>query len=144
MSGGHSSRQGERLVILEIAKMKIDNTVKEYPQIDAFGIPFQAVEAEDGWEIHERVIDVEHGDWDWCVTDLDDCYTYSEAVELWKKSQQMAFAEFLRRKLAPPLVPPLGEDPTEFSETSAGYEAREKWAEWYDDLNGAPEGDWDR
>jgi len=42
------------------------------------------------------------------------------------------------------LVPPLGEDPTEFSETSAGYEAREKWSEWYDDLNGAPEGDWDR
>lgn len=32
----------------------------------------------------------------------------------------------------------------EFSESSEGEEAREDWAERYDDLNGAPEGDWDR
>lgn len=32
----------------------------------------------------------------------------------------------------------------EFTETPAGYAARERWARWYDDLNGAPEGDWDR
>ena len=35
-------------------------------------------------------------------------------------------------------------DPMEFSETPKGYEARERWARRYDDLNGAPEGDWDR
>lgn len=36
------------------------------------------------------------------------------------------------------------DDPTEFSETEAGQKAREKWAERYDELDGAPEGDWDR
>ena len=36
------------------------------------------------------------------------------------------------------------DDPTEFSETPEGEDARYKWAERYDDLNGAPEGDWDR
>ncbi len=35
-------------------------------------------------------------------------------------------------------------DPGEFTETAAGYDARHRWAERYDDLNGAPEGDWDR
>jgi hypothetical protein len=32
----------------------------------------------------------------------------------------------------------------EFTETQRGYDARDKWAHRYDDLNGAPEGDWDR
>ena len=32
----------------------------------------------------------------------------------------------------------------EFSETPRGYRARERWARYYDSLNGAPEGDWDR
>lgn len=35
-------------------------------------------------------------------------------------------------------------DPHEFSETARGYAARERWGRRYDDLNGAPEGDWDR
>lgn len=34
-------------------------------------------------------------------------------------------------------------DPMEFSETSKGYRARERWARRYDELNGAPEGWWD-
>ena len=34
--------------------------------------------------------------------------------------------------------------PVEFTETRRGYEARENWARRYDDLDGAPEGDWDR
>ena len=33
-----------------------------------------------------------------------------------------------------------GDNPVEFSESSAGYVARENWARNYDDLNGAPEG----
>lgn len=32
----------------------------------------------------------------------------------------------------------------EFSESSRGRTARYRWARRYDDLNGAPEGDWDR
>ena len=36
------------------------------------------------------------------------------------------------------------DQPQEFSETVAGYRARERWAKRYDELNGAPEGDWDR
>ena len=32
----------------------------------------------------------------------------------------------------------------EWSETPRGYDARERWARRHDDLNGAPEGDWDR
>ncbi len=32
----------------------------------------------------------------------------------------------------------------EFSETPAGYRARDRWARHYDALKGAPEGDWDR
>ncbi len=32
----------------------------------------------------------------------------------------------------------------EFTESPRGYEARNRWAEGYDDLNGAPEGEWDR
>ncbi len=31
-------------------------------------------------------------------------------------------------------------DLQEFSETARGYRAREKWARFYDSLNGAPEG----
>lgn len=34
--------------------------------------------------------------------------------------------------------------PEEFSESGRGYRARERWARRYDELNGAPEGDWDR
>ena len=34
--------------------------------------------------------------------------------------------------------------PVEWSESEAGYRARERWAEDYDDLDGAPEGDDDR
>lgn len=37
-----------------------------------------------------------------------------------------------------------GTSPVEFSETARGYRARDRWARRYDDLNGAPEGDWDR
>lgn len=36
------------------------------------------------------------------------------------------------------------DDVEEFSETTAGYRARDRWARRYDDLNGAPEGDGDR
>jgi len=32
----------------------------------------------------------------------------------------------------------------EFSETPEGYEARQRWAAGYDDLNGAPESEGDR
>lgn len=35
-------------------------------------------------------------------------------------------------------------DSSIFTETPAGYRARERWARKYDDLNGAPEGDGDR
>ena len=34
-------------------------------------------------------------------------------------------------------------DPMEFSESEDGYEARVRWAQGYDELNGAPEGPWD-
>ena len=37
-----------------------------------------------------------------------------------------------------------GQPVQEFSETARGYKARERWARYYDSLNGAPEGDWDR
>lgn len=36
------------------------------------------------------------------------------------------------------------EPAVEFSETPDGDEARDRWARHYDELNGAPEGDWDR
>jgi hypothetical protein len=36
------------------------------------------------------------------------------------------------------------DDPTEFTESAAGHDARERWAKRYDELNGAPEGDGDR
>ena len=32
----------------------------------------------------------------------------------------------------------------ELSESVAGDRGRERWARYYDSLNGAPEGDWDR
>jgi hypothetical protein len=32
----------------------------------------------------------------------------------------------------------------EFTETRRGYAARERWARRYDDLNGAPESEYDR
>lgn len=38
----------------------------------------------------------------------------------------------------------LGPEPVEFSEGLAGYEARNRWARDYDELNGAPEGEYDR
>ena len=37
-----------------------------------------------------------------------------------------------------------GDGPHEFSETARGYRARDRWAQRYDALNGAPEGEWDR
>jgi len=37
-----------------------------------------------------------------------------------------------------------GTSPVEFTETCRGYRARDRWARRYDELNGAPEGDWDR
>lgn len=37
-----------------------------------------------------------------------------------------------------------GNSPMEFTETNAGYEARDRWARGYDELNGAPESDDDR
>jgi len=33
----------------------------------------------------------------------------------------------------------IGDLPIEFGESGAGYDARDKWARSYDDLNGAPE-----
>ena len=41
-------------------------------------------------------------------------------------------------------IEPPGNGHHEFSETPGGYGARHRWAEWYDSLNGAPEGEWDR
>lgn len=35
-------------------------------------------------------------------------------------------------------------DAMAFSESRNGYRARERWARRYDDLNGAPESDYDR
>ena len=35
-------------------------------------------------------------------------------------------------------------DTAVFSETPRGYRARERWARAYDDLNGAPESEYDR
>ena len=37
-----------------------------------------------------------------------------------------------------------GTDPVEFTDTPRGRRASWKWAKRYDDLNGAPEGEWDR
>ena len=37
-----------------------------------------------------------------------------------------------------------GQSPVEFSETAQGYQALDRWARRYDDLNGAPESDEDR
>ncbi len=37
-----------------------------------------------------------------------------------------------------------GPEPVEFGESTHGYRARDRWARRYDNLNGAPEGDWDR
>lgn len=37
-----------------------------------------------------------------------------------------------------------GREPIEFSESPRGYRARERWARAYDELNGAPESDYDR
>ena len=37
-----------------------------------------------------------------------------------------------------------GPDPIEFSETPRGRRALERWARRYDELNGAPESDYDR
>lgn len=37
-----------------------------------------------------------------------------------------------------------GDAPVEVSESTRGYQARERWARRYEELNGAPEGDWDR
>ena len=37
-----------------------------------------------------------------------------------------------------------GNSSVEFTESPAGYRAREKWAERYDELNGAPESEDDR
>lgn len=36
------------------------------------------------------------------------------------------------------------DEPVEFTESPAGERARESWARSYDDLNGAPESDFDR
>lgn len=40
---------------------------------------------------------------------------------------------------ADPFAPPI-----EFTETDRGLRARDRWARRYDDMNGAPEGEWDR
>lgn len=37
-----------------------------------------------------------------------------------------------------------GAEPIEWTESPAGYEARERWARRYDGLNGAPESEYDR
>lgn len=39
---------------------------------------------------------------------------------------------------------PDGAPAVESRETPRGYLARERWARYYDALNGAPEGNWDR
>jgi hypothetical protein len=50
-----------------------------------------------------------------------------------------------RIDLEPPIdkINDIGDDPYEFTESTEGYEARQNWAERYDELNGAPEGPWD-
>lgn len=42
------------------------------------------------------------------------------------------------------LRPDNATDQVEFSESPAGYRACERWARYYDSLNGAPENDEDR
>lgn len=62
-----------------------------------------------------------------------------------RKARKQARAE--GRALEGPLALPHNDNRTdrmEFSETPRGYEARERWARYYDSLNGAQEGDWDR
>ena len=59
-----------------------------------------------------------------------------------RKARKQARAE--GQPLVGELALDRGNDPVEFSETPRGYRAREQWARRYDELNGAPEGDWDR
>lgn len=58
-------------------------------------------------------------------------------------------ARKVARKAGLPLIGELalddrGKEPIEFSEYSKGYAARHRWARRYDELNGAPESDYDR
>ncbi len=59
-----------------------------------------------------------------------------------------AAVEILARNMAAGRAEPLADrddrQPFEWSESAAGERARERWAESYDDLDGAPEGDDDR
>ena len=62
-----------------------------------------------------------------------------------RKARKLAHSE--GRKLDGELSLPRQEtrnDTTSFSESYKGYRARERWARRYDDLNGAPESDYDR
>jgi hypothetical protein len=59
-----------------------------------------------------------------------------------RKARKAAHAK--GRPLEGALALDRGSEPAEFSESRRGYRARERWARHYEDLNGAPEGDWDR
>ncbi len=59
-----------------------------------------------------------------------------------RKARKQARAE--GRALDGELALDRGREPVEFSESRAGYRARERWARAYDRLNGAPENEGDR
>ena len=59
-----------------------------------------------------------------------------------RKARRQARAE--GRPLAGELALDRGNGRQEFTESAAGYRARDRWARHYDALNGAPEGDDDR
>jgi hypothetical protein len=59
-----------------------------------------------------------------------------------RKSRKQAKAD--GKPLTGELALDRGNGPVEFSETARGYRARDRYARWYDSLNGAPAGDWDR
>lgn len=64
-----------------------------------------------------------------------------------EKRQARKAARAAGERLTGELALPEGDKDTgsaEWSESAAGDRARERWARRYDDLNGAPEGDWDR
>ena len=60
------------------------------------------------------------------------------------RKQARAAGQRLTGELSVEQRDPVGAPVAEWSETPRGYRARERWARFYDALNGAPEGDWDR
>lgn len=68
--------------------------------------------------------------------------TWSEGGHCWSLCESCMDLE--TRLRGPPDDDVSTEDPYEFSESEDGEEARHNWARRYDELEGAPEGDWDR